>query len=70
MYALAQIRDLVLRHAGRLTPAGLVLHRSDHPTESMPTQSTPVFALVAQGAKHAAVGAANSSARPPSATGR
>src|SRR5512138_2404595 len=35
---------------------GFVLHRSDHPTEPMPSQSAPVFALVAQGAKHAAVG--------------
>lgn len=56
MSTLLAIRDLVLRHAGRPTPAGLVLHRSDHTTEPMPSQSAPVFALVAQGAKHAAVG--------------
>jgi AraC-like DNA-binding protein len=54
--ALPEIRDLVRRHVGRPAPAGLVLHRSDHPTEPMPSQSAPVFALVAQGAKHAAVG--------------
>ena len=56
MSALPEIRDLVLRHVGRATPDGLVLHRSEHPTEPMPSQSTPIFALVAQGAKHAAVG--------------
>nr|WP_221378886.1 AraC family transcriptional regulator [Actinoplanes polyasparticus] len=56
MSALARIRELVDRHAGRPAPAGLVLHRSDHPTEPMPSQSAPVFALVAQGAKNAAVG--------------
>jgi hypothetical protein len=54
--ALTEIRDLVLRHAGGPTPPGLVLFRSDFPTEPMPSQSVPVFALVAQGAKHAVVG--------------
>ncbi|MFG1651786.1 AraC family transcriptional regulator N-terminal domain-containing protein [Micromonospora sp. NPDC049275] len=56
MSALPEIRDLVLRHAGRPTPAGLVLHRSDAPTEPMPGQSAPIFAVVAQGAKHAVLG--------------
>ncbi|MCG5473011.1 AraC family transcriptional regulator [Micromonospora sp. LAH09] len=56
MSALPEIRDLVLRHAGRPAPAGLVLHRSDSPTEPMPSQSAPVFALVAQGAKYAVLG--------------
>ncbi|MEV4536709.1 AraC family transcriptional regulator [Asanoa sp. NPDC049518] len=46
----------MLRHAGRPTPAGLVLHRCDTPTEPMPSQSAPVFALVAQGAKRATLG--------------
>ncbi|WP_127500469.1 AraC family transcriptional regulator [Actinoplanes solisilvae] len=56
MSALPEIRDLVLRHAGRPAPGGLVLHRSDVPTEPMPAQSEPVFALVVQGAKTAVVG--------------
>lgn len=56
MSALPEIRDLVLRHAGRPTPAGVVLHRSDVPTEPMPSQSVPIFVLVAQGAKHAVLG--------------
>ncbi|MFG3554824.1 AraC family transcriptional regulator N-terminal domain-containing protein [Micromonospora sp. NPDC047557] len=56
MTALPEIRDLVLRHAGRPTPAGLVLHRTDTPTEPMPAQTAPVFALVAQGAKYAMLG--------------
>jgi AraC-like DNA-binding protein len=54
--ALSEIRDQVLRHAGRPTPAGLVLHRCDSPTEPMPSQSVPIFALVAQGAKRAVLG--------------
>ncbi|MEV4756310.1 AraC family transcriptional regulator [Micromonospora sp. NPDC049559] len=56
MSALPEIRDLVLRHAGRPTPGGLVLHRGDSPTEPMPSQSAPVFALVLQGAKRATLG--------------
>ncbi|MEV4823090.1 AraC family transcriptional regulator [Micromonospora sp. NPDC049274] len=56
MSALPEIRDLVRRHVGRPTPTGLVLHRSDAPTEPMPGQSEPIFALVAQGAKHAVLG--------------
>ncbi|MEU4333807.1 AraC family transcriptional regulator [Micromonospora lupini] len=56
MSALPEIRDLVLRHVGRPTPPGLVLHRGDTPTEPMPGQSSPIFALVAQGAKHAVLG--------------
>ncbi|MFC3501429.1 AraC family transcriptional regulator N-terminal domain-containing protein [Micromonospora krabiensis] len=57
MSALPEIRDLVLRHVGRPTPAGLVLHRADAPTEPMPSQSAAVFALVVQGAKRATLGA-------------
>lgn len=56
MSALPEIRDLVLRHAARPTPAGLVLHRCDSPTEPAPSQTVPIFALVAQGAKHATLG--------------
>ncbi|MEU7843333.1 AraC family transcriptional regulator [Micromonospora sp. NPDC049114] len=56
MTALPEIRDLVLRHAGRPTPGGLVLHRTDTPTEPMPAQTAPLFALVAQGAKYAVLG--------------
>ncbi|MGV9215124.1 AraC family transcriptional regulator [Micromonospora sp. RB23] len=56
MTALPEIRDLVLRHVGRPTPDGLVLLRSDSPTEPMPTQTAPVFALVAQGTKYAVLG--------------
>lgn len=56
MTALPEIRELVLRHAGRPTPGGLVLHRTDSPTEPMPAQTAPVFALVAQGAKYAVLG--------------
>ncbi|MFI7603965.1 AraC family transcriptional regulator N-terminal domain-containing protein [Micromonospora sp. NPDC049366] len=56
MSALPEIRDLVLRHVGRPTPAGLVVHRADAPTEPMPSQSAPVFALVVQGAKRATLG--------------
>jgi AraC-like DNA-binding protein len=54
--ALPEIRDLVLHHVGRPTPPGLALHRCDSPTEPMPSQTAPVFALVAQGAKHAVLG--------------
>ncbi|WP_433364406.1 AraC family transcriptional regulator [Actinoplanes sp. CA-142083] len=54
--ALPAIRDLVLRHAGLPAPGGLILHRSDAPTEPMPSQSAPVFALVAQGTKRAVLG--------------
>lgn len=56
MSALREIRELVLRHAGGATPAGLVLHRSDGPTEPMPGQTAPVFVLVVQGAKRAVLG--------------
>ena len=56
MNALPEIRDLVLRHVGRPTPPGLALLRCDFPTEPMPSQTAPVFALVAQGAKHAVLG--------------
>ncbi|MCF0094402.1 AraC family transcriptional regulator [Micromonospora sp. MH99] len=56
MTTLPEIRDLVLRHAGRPTPGGLVLHRTDTPTEPMPAQTAPLFALVAQGAKYAVLG--------------
>ncbi|MEU5914316.1 AraC family transcriptional regulator N-terminal domain-containing protein [Micromonospora sp. NPDC000316] len=56
MSALPEIRDLVRRHAGRPTPAGLGLHRSDSPTEPMPAQTAPTFALVVQGTKRAVLG--------------
>ena len=52
MSLLAEIRDLVLRHAerGRLLP-GLGMGVSHAPTEPIPAVSGPVFALVVQGAK-------------------
>ncbi|MGW4679432.1 AraC family transcriptional regulator [Micromonospora taraxaci] len=56
MSALPEIRDLVRCHAGRPTPSGFVLHRSDSPTEPVPAQTAPTFALVAQGAKRAVLG--------------
>ncbi|MEU5905466.1 AraC family transcriptional regulator [Micromonospora sp. NPDC047467] len=56
MSALSEIRDLVRRYAGRPTPAGLALHRSNSPTEPVPAQTAPTFALVAQGAKRAVLG--------------
>lgn len=56
MSALPEVRDLVRRHAGRPAPGGLILLRSDTPTEPMPSQSVPMFVLVVQGAKHAVVG--------------
>ncbi|MFJ6168638.1 AraC family transcriptional regulator N-terminal domain-containing protein [Micromonospora orduensis] len=56
MSALPEICDLVRRHAGQPTPGGLALHRSDSPTEPVPAQTAPTFAMVAQGAKRAVLG--------------
>ncbi|MEV7326647.1 AraC family transcriptional regulator [Micromonospora sp. NPDC093244] len=56
MSALPEICDLLRRHAGRPAPTGLALHRSDSPTEPVPAQTAPTFAMVAQGAKRAVLG--------------
>nr|WP_296070691.1 AraC family transcriptional regulator [uncultured Actinoplanes sp.] len=56
MNALSEIAGRIDRHVDRELPPGLVLRRSVSPTEPMPDQSRPIFALVAQGAKTAVLG--------------
>ena len=56
MTALSEIAALITRHVDGEVPSGLVLRRSETPTEPMPDQSRPIFALVAQGAKTVVLG--------------
>jgi AraC-like DNA-binding protein len=53
---LSEIAGLIIRHVDGPLPSGLVLRRSDAPTEPMPGHSEPMFALVVQGAKSTVLG--------------
>jgi AraC-like DNA-binding protein len=54
--ALSEIAGLIARHVDSDLPDGLIVRRSDTPTEPMPGHSVPLFALVVQGAKRAVLG--------------